>query len=608
MKKFVCCFDFLKILISFMLFGLSFVFSHYSIFSFLLLFVSYLLVSYPCYLEAFEKIMHFEFFDENILMILATIGAFIIGEYEEAVMVMWLYSLGEYLSSFATTRSKEKILSLLDLRSDTVHLKKGDTFETVDARFVMPGDLFLVFKGEKIPLDGEVVEGEGMVDTSSLTGESIPKRVRPSSLVLSGCVNTGDVLLVKATSTFSTSVASKIMEMMEEDDGNKTKTERFITRFSKIYTPVVVLLSVLIVVVSLLFGGDFKTWFYRSLVFLVTSCPCALVISIPLAFVCGMGKCSKEGILVKGSQVLETVGRIDTVLFDKTGTITEGVYDVTSILTNSFSSDYVLKIAASIEQFSLHPIAKAIVKRYSKETFFSISSFEEVSGMGVSCFLEGVPVLLGSGRFLEESGISYPCSDSSLGSVVYLAYDGQWEGTFVVSDRIRKDAYTVSSDLAKVGIHRLVMLSGDTLDVVSQTAKEVSIPTYYASLLPIDKVSKLEELKRGHVVCFVGDGINDALVLRKADVGISMGIVGSDIANLASDMVMMHDDLSKIATSVSISKRVKKIVTFNIVFALFCKMSILVLSVFGVSSIFMAVLADVGVTLLLVVHSLRIYG
>ena len=594
-----------KIIISTILFVLALFFKDYSVYVAFLV-ISYLVVSFDVFKEGVKKLFHGEVFDESTLMIIATISAFIIGEYPEAVMVMLLFEFGEYLSDLATSNSKKSITKLMDLRSDYVNLKENNGIQKVDVREVKVGDIFVVKPGEKVPLDGIIQEGSTFLDTSSLTGESVLREAGVFDKVLSGYVNESGVITVKATSVFASSTASKIINMLENSMEKKTKTEKFITRFSKIYTPVVVVLAILIVIIPVMFGGNFNDWLYKALVFLVTACPCALVISVPLGFFCGIGRSSKEGVLVKGSDGLEKLSKLEAILFDKTGTITEGKFAVQEIVSNEVSQDELLKLAAYGEYYSNHPIARTITQAYDKSIDEeSIKNFKEISGYGITATVLDKKLIIGNEKLFDQEKISVPGVDT-LGTTIYIAYDGKYIGYIVTGDKIKTSALNLVDRLKYESINRIVMLSGDNKDVVSKVASKTGIKEYYASLLPADKVAILERIKKDKLTAFVGDGINDAPVIKLADLGISMGGVGSDAAIEASDIVLMRDDLDKIITAIKIAKTTQRIVIFNIVFALSFKFLMLILAVFGVASIWMAVFADVGVTLLAVLNALRI--
>ena len=598
--------DIIKIIISAVLFVIALFFQNYEIVHLILLVCSYLIVSYRIFIDAIKKLVKGNVFDENTLMIIATVSAFIIGEYPEAVMVMLLFEFGEYLSDLAVDNSKESITKLMDLRSDYVNLKKDERIEKVDIKEAVIDDIFIVKPGEKVPLDGIVLDGKTSVDTASLTGESVPREVVQGDTVLSGFVNGSGVITVKATSVAENSTASKIINLLENSNDKKTKTEKFITRFSKIYTPIVVILAVLIVVIPTMLGANFNDFLYKALVFLVTACPCALVISVPLGFFCGVGRASKEGILIKGSDGLESLSKLETVVFDKTGTVTEGKFEVRDIVSRGVSKDELLELAAYSEYYSNHPIAKSIVTAYKDEIDENlIKNYKEVSGYGVTALVNDKKVIIGNDKLLNQENIAVE-EVNDFGTTIYVACDGQYLGYLVIGDKIKDSAYNLVNNLKKNGINRVVMLSGDTEDMVKIVADKVNIDEYYSQLLPIDKVQKLREIKEKSYTAFVGDGINDAPVIKEADLGISMGGIGSDAAIEASDVVLMHDNLDKIVTAIKISHITQKIVMFNIVFALGFKFLMLVLATFGLASIWMAVFADVGVTLLAVLNALRI--
>ena len=598
--------DIIKIIISAILFVIALLFQNYEIVHLILLVCSYLIVSYRIFIEAIKKLVKGNVFDENTLMIIATVSAFIIGEYPEAVMVMLLFEFGEYLSDLAVDNSKESITKLMDLRSDYVNLKKGERIEKVDIKEAVIDDIFIVKPGEKVPLDGVVLDGKTSVDTASLTGESVPREVVQGDTVLSGFVNGSGVITVKAISVAENSTASKIINLLENSNDKKTKTEKFITRFSKIYTPIVVILAVLIVVIPTMLGANFNDFLYKALVFLVTACPCALVISVPLGFFCGVGRASKEGILIKGGDGLESLSKLETVVFDKTGTVTEGKFEVRDIVSRGVSKDELLELAAYSEYYSNHPIAKSIVTAYKDEIDDNlIKNYKEVSGYGVTAIVNDKKVMIGNDKLLNQENIAVE-EVNDFGTTIYVACDGQYLGYLVIGDKIKDSAYNLVNNLKKNGINRVVMLSGDTEDMVKIVADKVNIDEYYSQLLPIDKVQKLREIKEKSYTAFVGDGINDAPVIKEADLGISMGGIGSDAAIEASDVVLMHDNLDKIVTAIKISHITQKIVMFNIVFALGFKFLMLVLATFGLASIWMAVFADVGVTLLAVLNALRI--
>lgn len=597
--------DIIKIIISAVLFVLSLFLKDYEPIYFILLISSYLIVSFSIFIDAFKNILKGDFFDESTLMIIATISAFIIGEYPEAVMVMLLFEFGEYLSDLATSNSKDSITKLMDLRSDYVNLKKGDKFLKSDVKEARVNDLFIVKPGEKVPLDGIIVEGVSFMDTSSLTGESVPRKVEIGDKLLSGFVNTNGLITVKATSEFSNSTASKIINMLENSNEKKTVTEKFITKFSKIYTPLVVLLAILIVLIPVLLGYNFNEWIYKALIFLVTACPCALVISVPLGYFCGVGRASKEGVLVKGSDGLENLAKLETIIFDKTGTITEGKFEVRNIVNKDISKEELLKIAAYLEYYSTHPIALSITSAYNGYIDSAqVHNYKEISGHGIIAYIGDKKYIIGNDKLFFKQGVSVPKVDT-IGTVIYIGTD-KCLGYIVIGDKIKPSATNLINDLKMLNINRLVILSGDNEDVTKKVALKIGIDEYYFNLLPVDKVQKLKEIKSESFTAFVGDGINDALALKEADLGISMGSIGTDAAIEASDIVLMHDNLNDISKAIKIARITQNIIKFNIVFALCFKFLMLVLATFGFASIWLAVFADVGVTLLAVLNSLRI--
>ncbi len=594
--------EIIKIIISSVLFIISLFFKENDIVYFVLLILSYVIVAYDIFIEAFKKLLKGYLFDESTLMIIATISAFIIGEYPEAVMVMLLFQFGEYLSDMAVNNSKDSIVKLMDLRSDYVNLKKGDKIEKVDVKEAKVGDVFIVKPFEKIPLDGVVIEGVTSVDSSSLTGESVPIQVQPNSLVLSGYMNGSGLISVKATSDDVTSTASKIINLLENSNEKKTVTEKFITRFSRIYTPIIVILAILLVLVPFMFGGSLEI--YNALVFLVTACPCALVISVPLGFFCGVGRASKEGILIKGSDGIDGLAKVEALVLDKTGTITEGKFEVREVVSENVSE--LLRMAACCEYYSNHPIANSIVEAYDgKIDEKEIKNYEEISGYGVRAIVYGKDVIVGSDKLMVMNGIDIPKVDS-FGTIVFVSLNGKYLGYIGIYDKVKDSALDLVSSLKKLGIEKIFMLSGDNEDICRKVCEKVNISEYYSKLLPTDKVMKLKKFKKNYFTAFVGDGINDAPVIKEADLGISMGGIGSDAAMEAAGIIIMHDNLSKIPLAIKIARVTQRIVKFNIIFALVFKFLMLILAYYGLASIWMAVFADVGVTLLAVLNALRI--
>lgn len=594
--------DLIKILISIILFVISLFIEETEI-KLAFLATSYAIISTGIYINAYNHIKKKVFFDENLLMIIATLCAFAIANNEEAVMVMLLFQVGEYFSHIAVHNSKKSITKLMDLRVDSANLLVNNEIVETKLKDIEENDILLVKPGEKIPLDGIVIEGESHLDTSSLTGESKPRSVSKDDKVLSGCINKEGVLTIKATSTYKTSTAAKILEIIEKSPSKKADTEKFITKFSKVYTPIVVISAILLTVIPVLLGQKFKVWFYRALVFLVTSCPCALVISIPLAYFCGIGRASKEGILIKGSKELENLQNLDYVVLDKTGTITEGVFEVTKIFPVAMKENKFLQLAASAEQYSLHPIALAI-KEKNEEKLLEAEKYKDMSGKGISCEVKGKKILVGNEMLMKDNKVmALPISET--GTVIHVAIDKEYAGYLVISDKIKKSSLRIT-ELLKYIKKELIIISGDIESVVQKVAKKVGINTYYAEMLPEDKVEKVKEYKKKGKVLFAGDGVNDAPVLKISDIGVSMGQVGADAAIEASDVVVMKDDLSKIKTAIIISNITKKKVIQTIVFALLVKLVVLVLGALGLSTIWMAVFADVGVTFLCIINVLTI--
>lgn len=590
--------DLIKIIISIAFFVTSLFIKETSIQIFFLG-ISYAVISTSIYIHAFHHIREKKFFDENVLMIIATLCAFAIGSFEEAVMVMLLFEIGEYFADLAVNKSKKSIKGLLDLRVEKANLLINDEIVTINIKKVQIDDILVVKPGEKIPLDGFVIEGTSYLNTSSLTGESAPRKVTKNDKVLSGCINKDNVLRIKATATYKNTTTTKIIELIEKSENKKTDTEKFITKFAEVYTPIVVIAALLLTIIPTLLGYDFKEWLYRSLVFLVTSCPCALVISIPLAYFCGIGKASKEGILIKGSKELETLNEIDYIVLDKTGTITEGVFEVTKIYPVEMQSKKLLQIAASAEEYSIHPIAEAI-KNKNTSPKLETKYYKEISGKGISCRVDNQKVLIGNEKLLKDHNIiTLPVSES--GTIIHIAIEDEYAGYIVISDKVKKSASKLKELSNNFG-KELVILSGDVESVVKKVASKVGIKKYFASLLPQDKVEKVKELQNDGNVLFVGDGVNDAPVLKISDIGVSMGQVGSDAAIEASDIVIMKDDLTKIKVSLQIAKYTKNKIVQTIVLALGVKLVVLLLGALGLSTVWMAVFADVGVTLLSVLN------
>jgi Cd2+/Zn2+-exporting ATPase len=573
--------------------------------------ISYLIVGLEIIIEAIENIFKGEIFDENFLMSIATIGAFAIGEFPEAVAVMLFYKVGEAFEDYAVDKSRKSIADLMNIRPDYANVNRNGELQKVNPEEVKIGDIIVIKPGEKIPLDGIVKEGNSMVDTMALTGESVPRSVNVGDEVLSGCINQNGLLTVEVTKEFTESTVSKILDLVENASNKKSKSENFISKFAKFYTPTVVFLAVALAIIPpfILKVGTFTDWLYRALTFLVVSCPCALVVSIPLGFFGGIGGASKKGILVKGSNYLEALAETELIVFDKTGTLTKGVFNVQKVYTNNVTEEELLKLAAHAESFSNHPISLSLKRAYGKEIDNNIiTKTEELSGRGVRAIVDGKTVLIGNDKLMQENGIEFTeCED--IGTISYVAIDNEYAGYILIADKIKDDSYTAIKELKNSNIKKTIMLTGDRKAVGESVAKELNIDKVYTELLPDGKVEKVEELikeksKKGKLA-FVGDGINDAPVLALADIGIAMGGLGSDAAIEAADIVIMTDEPSKISTAIKISKKTLKLVRENIYFAIAVKILVLALSAFGLSTMWEAVFADVGVTVIAILNSLR---
>ena len=572
--------------------------------------IAYLVASGDVLLKACKNIIKGKVFDENFLMSIATIGALAIGEYPEAVMVMFLYQIGEFLQDKAVEKSKNSISSLMNLRPDYANVCKNDVISKKSPEEVNIGDIIVVKTGEKIALDGIITDGEAYIDTSALTGESYPRKVQTGDEILSGCVVDNGYIKIKVSKSFGESTVSKILELVENAGAKKANTENFITRFAKIYTPIVVICALLLAVLPpLLFHADFSVWFSRALTFLVISCPCALVISVPLGFFAGIGGASKVGILIKGSKYLEALSKVGTAVFDKTGTLTKGKFEVVKInSTDGTAENEILKLAATAENYSNHPIATSIKEAYKGNIDTEkVSEISEISGKGIKVKIEDNEILIGNDRLMSEFAIEYP-KTSDIGTVIYVAKNKQVAGFIVLADKIKDNSKQAISILKKLAI-QTVILSGDDQDVVNNVSFTLKTDKAFGKLMPADKVEKLERLisnsKKNKTVLFAGDGINDAPVLRRADIGVAMGAMGSDSAIEAADVIIMDDNPLKIVTGISISKKTMTIVKQNITFAIFIKLLFLILGAFGIMTMWGAVFADVGVTLIAVANSLR---
>lgn len=573
--------------------------------------ISYIIVGGDVVKRAVKNIFKGQVFDENFLMSIATIGAFFIGEYPEGVAVMLFYQVGELFQSYAVGKSRKSIASLMDIRPDYANVKKGDELVKVDPDEVQIGDIIVIKAGEKIPLDGKVIEGSSMIDTSALTGESVPREVEVGSDILSGCININGVITAEVTKEFGESTVSKILDLVENASSKKSNSEQFITKFARYYTPVVVIIAVFLAIIPPLVidGATFSDWIYRALAFLVVSCPCALVISIPLSFFGGIGGASKKGVLVKGSNYLETLAETEIVVFDKTGTLTKGVFNVQEIHPEGVSKEELLELTAHAESYSNHPISLSLKRAYSKEIDNGrISDVEEISGHGVIATVDGKKVMAGNIKLMKMMDIPY-FKGELIGTIVHVAVNNKYIGYIVIADEVKEDSAQAIKELKAANIKQTVMLTGDNKSIGSKVAKELGLDKVYAELLPADKVEKLEELfsqksKKGKLA-FVGDGINDAPVLARADIGIAMGGLGSDAAIEAADVVIMTDEPSKIATTMKISKKTLKIAHQNIVFAIGIKIIVLILSAFGITTMWAAIFADVGVTIIAVLNAFR---
>ena len=573
--------------------------------------ISYIIVGGDVVKRAVKNIFKGQVFDENFLMSIATIGAFFIGEYPEGVAVMLFYQVGELFQSYAVGKSRKSIASLMDIRPDYANVKKGDELVKVDPDEVQIGDIIVIKAGEKIPLDGKVIEGSSMIDTSALTGESVPREVEVGSDILSGCININGVITAEVTKEYGESTVSKILDLVENASSKKSNSEQFITKFARYYTPVVVIIAVFLAIIPPLVidGATFSDWIYRALAFLVVSCPCALVISIPLSFFGGIGGASKKGILVKGSNYLEALAETEIVVFDKTGTLTKGVFNVQEIHPEGVSKEELLELTAYVESYSNHPISLSLKRAYSKEIDNGrISDVEEISGHGVIATVDGKKVMAGNIKLMKMMDIPY-FKGELIGTAVHVAVNNKYIGYIVIADEVKEDSAQAIKELKAANIKQTVMLTGDNKSVGSKVAKELGLDKVYAELLPADKVEKLEELfsqksKKGKLA-FVGDGINDAPVLARADIGIAMGGLGSDAAIEAADIVIMTDEPSKIATAMKISKKTLKIAHQNIVFAIGIKIIVLILSAFGITTMWAAIFADVGVTIIAVLNAFR---
>jgi len=598
----------IRIIISELLFALSFIFkTKYVVFGILL--VSYIIIGYDVLLKAFRNIKRGKIFDENFLMSVATIGAICISDMREAVAVMLFYQIGELFQSYAVNKSRKSIIELMDIRPDYANVIRNGKHEKVDPNEVNIEEIILVKPGEKIPLDGVIVEGKSLLNTVALTGESVPRSVKENDEVLSGCINNEGILKIKVTKKFGDSTVSKILDLVENASNRKSKSEAFITKFAKYYTPIVCGIALVVAIFPpLILKEPFNTWIYKALSFLVVSCPCALVISIPLSFFGGLGASSNIGVLVKGSNYLEALSNVDIVVCDKTGTLTEGVFKVQEINAVGISNEELLKMTAYAESFSNHPISISLKEAYGKKIDSSkVTKAREIVGKGIYAKVLGKDVYVGNDKLLKELEIKIDKVNKT-GTVIYTVIDNKYCGYILISDKIKEDSYKMIKSLKKNNISKIVMLTGDRENISKSISNELKLDEYYAELLPQDKVSITEKImheKDGNLL-FIGDGINDAPVLALSDIGVSMGSLGSDAAIEASDIVIMTDEPSKISDVIKISKKTMKIVRENIVFAISIKIAVLILSLLGIATMWSAVFADVGVSVIAILNSLRI--
>ena len=602
----------IRIIISFILLVIAFILKlDNTIINNILFIISYLIVGYDIILKAIRNITRGKVFDENFLMTIATLGAFFISEFPEAVAVMLFYQVGELFQSYAVDKSRKSVASLMDIRPDYANLYHDKKTERVDPNKIKVGDIILIKPGEKIPLDGIVVEGSSTLNTLALTGEAVPKSVSVNDEVLSGCINNEGILKVKVTKEFGESTVSKILDLVENASSRKSKSENFISKFAKYYTPIVVIIAILLALIPpLLTDTNFKTWLYRALSFLVVSCPCALVISIPLSFFAGIGASSRIGVLVKGSNYLEALANTEIVVCDKTGTLTEGIFEVQKVNPIGYSKEDLLRYTSYAESYSNHPIALSIKEAYGKNINEKlVTKTKELKGKGIIAKVESKEVLVGNEKLMIEYNIDY-IKSNDIGTVIYIAIDKTFAGTIIISDKIKEDAYKAVKEFRENNVKKIVMLTGDREEISKNVSKELKLDKYYAELLPQDKVKKVESLMKeksesGKLV-FIGDGINDAPVLALSDIGVAMGGLGSDAAIEAADIVIMTDEPSKLANAIKISKKTMQIVKENIIFAITVKILVLLLSAVGIATMWAAVFADVGVSVIAIINALRI--
>ena len=581
---------------------------------FLLYLIPYLVVGYDILLKALHGLKNLRGLDESLLMTIATLGAMALaiyedGDYTEAIAVMLFYQIGEWFQSYAVGKSRKNISELMDIRPDYANVETADGLEQVDPDDVEVGTVIIVQPGEKIPIDGVIVAGNSTLNTVALTGESLPREVSEGAEVISGCININGVLKIRTTKEFDESTASKILELVEDASSRKSKSENFITKFARIYTPVVVACAVALAIIPPIFSGDWGTWIYRALIFLVISCPCALVISIPLSFFAGIGGASREGILIKGSNFLETLSKVKTVVLDKTGTLTHGNFDVEAVHSKNlnFDAEKLLHLAAHVERYSTHPIANSLRKAYLNERDdCTVEGVEEIAGRGIRAKINGQVVCVGNEKFMEEVGATWKTC-YKVGTIIHVAVNGEYAGHVVISDALKTHAKEAVANMKSAGVENIFMLTGDSEKIAAKVAQELSIKNYRSELLPADKVTEFEKILSASSgkVAFVGDGINDAPVLSRADVGIAMGALGSDAAIEAADVVLMDDDPRKISKAIKIARKCLAIVKQNIIFAIGVKVLCLILGAVGLANMWAAIFADVGVMIIAVLNAIR---
>lgn len=597
----------LKVITGFIIFIFALVLDVHEYISLVLFITAYIIIGGKVVYKAFRNILNGQVFDENFLMVIATIGAFLVGEYPEAVAVMLFFQIGEIFEHYAVGKSRKSISDLMNIRPDYANVLRDGKVEIVEPDEIEIDEIIVVKPGERIPVDATVTEGNSMVDTSALTGESVPRSVHIGDMLLSGCINLNGVIEARVTKEYYDSTVNKILDLVENASNRKSQSENFITKFARYYTPAVVLAALCLAFIPPLFVGNLSEWFYRALTFLVISCPCALVISVPLSFFGGIGAASEEGILIKGSNYLEALAKTDIVVFDKTGTLTKGVFEVSEIHSNKISDDELLEYCAYVESGSNHPIALSIVKAYGKEIDLSkVENVEEIAGHGIKATVNSKVIHAGNQKMMNSIGIDI--NENYFGTLVYVAIDNEYAGCIVISDKMKEDSKHAITNLKQLGISRTVMLTGDHKAVGEHVAGVLGLDEVYCELLPQHKVEKVEKLlseTKGKLV-FTGDGINDAPVLARADIGIAMGGLGSDAAMEAADIVLMSDEPSKIATAMKLSKKTLTIVYQNIIFALGVKFLVLILGAFGYANMWLAVFADVGVSVLAILNAMRV--